>query len=77
MCKFISTLITTTNKMSTGTTIRLPHLEAYPVHISLFQDVKNAGYLRQQLLAGNTEFEYAFLDAATVHLLPFFFPFCL
>ena len=29
----------------------------------MFKEVKNASFLRQQLLNGNTEFEYAFLDA--------------
>lgn len=54
--------------MATGSTIELPHLEGYPVHVSLFKDVKNAAFLRQQLLDGNSDFEYAFLDATTVHI---------
>jgi hypothetical protein len=56
--------------MSTEDFLQLPHLEAYPVHVSLFKDVKNAVYLRQQLLDANAEFEYAFLDATTVQPLP-------
>ncbi|GAB7363255.1 hypothetical protein MBLNU230_g3537t1 [Neophaeotheca triangularis] len=44
-------------------TIRLPHLEAYPLTAALFTNVSNPAFLRQQLLAGNTDFEYAFLDA--------------
>lgn len=47
-------------------TIQLSHLEGYPVHVGLFEDVQNAAFLRQQLLDGNAEFEYAFLDATTV-----------
>lgn len=49
-----------------GTTITLPHLEEHTVHISLFKEVKNADFLRDQLLQGNAEFEYGFLDAACV-----------
>ena len=47
-------------------TILLPHLAAYPLHIGLFSSVKNAPFLKQQLLEGNTEFEYAFLDASVL-----------
>lgn len=45
-------------------TVRLPHLPAHPLHICLFEQAQNAAYLRQQLLDGNTDFEYAFLDAS-------------
>lgn len=54
-------------------TFTLPHYEAYPVHIALFKDVKNAVYLRSQLLEANAAFDYAFLDAQMVRpiqLLP-------
>ncbi|KAK5679027.1 hypothetical protein LTS10_008682 [Elasticomyces elasticus] len=47
-------------------TILLPHLGQYPLQVGLFLDVQNAQFLRQQLLDGNTEFEYAFLDAAVL-----------
>ncbi|KAF1990505.1 CGI-121-domain-containing protein [Aulographum hederae CBS 113979] len=47
-------------------TFKLPHLPDHPVHIALFRDARNAEFLRQQLLDGNTEFEYAFVDAAVV-----------
>ena len=47
-------------------TIILPHLPQYPLHICLFKDVTNAAFLRQQLLDGNTDFEYAFLDASVL-----------
>ncbi|KAF4552676.1 EKC/KEOPS complex subunit cgi121-like protein [Elsinoe fawcettii] len=54
-------------------TIILPHLEQYPIHAFLFEDVENASFLRDQLLQGNTDFEYTFLDASMVssrdHLL--------
>lgn len=52
--------------LSTMTTITLPHLPSHPVHAFLFEDVQNCAFLRQQLLEGNADFEYAFLDAATV-----------
>ncbi|PNS20852.1 hypothetical protein CAC42_2783 [Sphaceloma murrayae] len=54
-------------------TITLPHLENYPVYVALFKHVKNAAFLREQLLQGNSAFEYAFLDASMIvsrsHLL--------
>lgn len=42
--------------------IRPPHA----VHIQLFTAVTNADELRDQLLAGNSDFEYAFVDAGAV-----------
>jgi Kinase binding protein CGI-121 len=45
---------------------RLPHVPDHVVCIALFKDVTNASFLRQQLLDGNTDFEYAFIDASTV-----------
>ncbi|KAF2151670.1 CGI-121-domain-containing protein [Myriangium duriaei CBS 260.36] len=54
-------------------TIVLPHLEQYPIYAVLFREVGNADFLRKQLLEGNTEFEYTFLDASAIlcreHLL--------
>ena len=47
-------------------TLYIPHLSGSAVYAGLFIDVQNAAFLRQQLLEGNTAFEYAFLDAATV-----------
>jgi EKC/KEOPS complex subunit CGI121/TPRKB len=47
-------------------TFTLPHYEAYPIHVALFKDVKNASYLRSQLLEANPDFDYAFLDAEMV-----------
>lgn len=38
------------------------------IFAALFTDVKNAPFLRQQLVAGNTDFEYAFIDASMVRL---------
>ena len=34
----------------------------------LYQHLENAAFLRQQLLAGNVDFEYAFIDASMVSL---------
>jgi hypothetical protein len=53
--------------MSSGTALQLPHLLGYSIHALFFKDVKNAAFLRQQLIAGNIEFEYAFLDASKVN----------
>ncbi|EME83690.1 uncharacterized protein MYCFIDRAFT_54240 [Pseudocercospora fijiensis CIRAD86] len=47
-------------------TASLPHLPHHPLHICLFADVQNASFLREQLLAGNPDYEYAFLDAAVL-----------
>ncbi|PLB45630.1 CGI-121-domain-containing protein [Aspergillus steynii IBT 23096] len=48
-------------------TIQLPHLpSSLPVHVALYRDLKNAPFLRQQLISGNAEFEYAFVDASMV-----------
>ncbi|KAJ5751852.1 hypothetical protein N7520_008769 [Penicillium odoratum] len=47
--------------------VHLPHLPAdLPVFVALYRNVENAAFLRQQLLAGNTEFEYALIDASMV-----------
>lgn len=52
-------------------TLSLEHLpKRYQVHLALFHDVKNAEFLQKQLLEGNTEFEYAFLDASMVRIDP-------
>ncbi|KAK0961418.1 hypothetical protein LTR91_019927 [Friedmanniomyces endolithicus] len=47
-------------------TIVLPHLPDHHLHVCLFVKVHNAQFLRQQLLDGNVDFEYAFLDAAVL-----------
>lgn len=47
-------------------TVELAHLPSHPLRIGLFKDVKNAAFLRKQLLEGNADFEYAFLDAAAI-----------
>jgi EKC/KEOPS complex subunit CGI121/TPRKB len=46
--------------------VKLPHLEDYAVLVSLYKDVKNASFLKEQLTAGNTDFEFAFLDGSSV-----------
>lgn len=52
--------------MSSSFALQLPHLPNHDVYVLLFKDVTNAAFLRQQLLAGNADFEYAFLDATKV-----------
>lgn len=53
--------------MSLLQSINLEHLPAdYTIHIALFSDIKNAAFLHQQLLAGNTDFEYALIDASII-----------
>lgn len=54
--------------------IRLSHLPpSLSLYIGLYQSVQNAAFLRQQLLTGNTDFEYALIDASMVHLLHIFY----
>ena len=36
------------------------------VHVALYTEVQNAPYLRDQLLQGNQDFEYALIDASVV-----------
>ncbi|KAI9850024.1 MAG: hypothetical protein M1838_006197, partial [Thelocarpon superellum] len=55
-------------------TYHLEHLPVdRPVHIALFRNVRNAGFLKEQLLSGNIDFEYALIDASmivsTIHAL--------
>lgn len=53
--------------MSFLQTFKLDHLpEDFAVHIALYENVQNAAFLQQQLLQGNTAFEYAFIDASVV-----------
>ena len=47
--------------------LHLPHLDGHEIYVALFRDVSNAAFLRQQLVQGNTDFEYAFLDATSVN----------
>jgi hypothetical protein len=47
--------------------IELEHLPPrFTIHVALYRDVKNASFLHQQLLVGNTDFEYALIDASVV-----------
>jgi hypothetical protein len=47
--------------------IHLEHLPtSHVVHFALFHFASNAAFLHQQLLDGNAEFEYAFIDASVV-----------
>jgi len=47
--------------------LNLEHLpQGYTLHIALFHNVANAAFLHQQLLSGNTLFEYALIDASVV-----------
>ncbi|KAL9025760.1 MAG: hypothetical protein Q9196_005474 [Gyalolechia fulgens] len=61
-------------EMSLLKSLKIAHLpDDLLIHIALYDDVKNAAFLQQQLLDGNTAFEYAFLDASVIisstHLL--------
>ncbi|KAI1119050.1 kinase binding protein CGI-121-domain-containing protein [Nemania sp. NC0429] len=48
-------------------TLHLEHVpETHSVHVAVFRDVANAAFLHQQLLARNSEFEYALIDASVV-----------
>ncbi|KAF3764133.1 hypothetical protein M406DRAFT_322492 [Cryphonectria parasitica EP155] len=47
--------------------VSLEHVPAsHSVHVALFRNVSNAGFLQSQLLARNPDFEYAFIDATTI-----------
>jgi EKC/KEOPS complex subunit CGI121/TPRKB len=46
--------------------VRVPHMASHVLHIALFEGVENSAFLRQQLLDGNADFEYAFVDASSV-----------
>lgn len=53
----------------TGTnmeSLTLPHFPSNGLLLGLFTQVSNASFLRQQLLEGNSAFEYAFLDASVL-----------
>ncbi|KAL8987207.1 MAG: hypothetical protein Q9177_003562 [Variospora cf. flavescens] len=53
--------------MSLLNTLHIAHLpEDLRVYLSLYDEVKNAGFLQQQLLQGNSAFEYAFIDASII-----------
>jgi Kinase binding protein CGI-121 len=56
-------------------TIRLAHIHPHlPIYVTLYHSVQNAAFLRQQLLAGKSEFEYAFIDANMVRsIVPILF----
>lgn len=52
------------------TTLTLPHLppDSHRIHLAVLAGVQNAAEIRAQLLAGNGEYEYAFVDAGMVRL---------
>jgi EKC/KEOPS complex subunit CGI121/TPRKB len=55
--------------MSLLQTVQLEHLPpTHAIHIALYRNVTNAAFLQQQLLAGNTDFEYALIDAGVVRV---------
>ena len=56
--------------MDTLATFHIAHLPTeITVYIALYRGLKNASFLRQQLLDGNADFEYAFVDATSVRSL--------
>ncbi|CAG8979619.1 hypothetical protein HYALB_00012597 [Hymenoscyphus albidus] len=63
--------MTTTPHLQTFTLEHLP--PGYVMHVAVYENVRNAGFLQKQLLDGNEGFEYAFVDAgvvlSTTHLL--------
>ncbi|EXJ83430.1 hypothetical protein A1O1_07053 [Capronia coronata CBS 617.96] len=47
--------------------IHLAHTPAnVTLYVAVYREVENAAFLKQQLLAGNAEFEYAFIDASMI-----------
>ena len=53
--------------MATLLTLHLAHLPSdLAVHVALYTDLQNASFLRDQLLQGNPDFEYALIDASVV-----------
>ncbi|KAJ9659123.1 hypothetical protein H2198_003265 [Neophaeococcomyces mojaviensis] len=54
--------------------IQIAHIpDDLPIYVACYKDVQNASFLKQQLLAGNQVYNYAFVDATTIlsrqHLL--------
>ncbi|OAP64107.1 hypothetical protein AYL99_00079 [Fonsecaea erecta] len=48
-------------------TIKLAHMPPeLALYIAMYTDVQNTPFLKEQLLAGNSDFEYAFIDARMV-----------
>jgi hypothetical protein len=48
-------------------TLKLEHVpDTYRVYVGLFRNVTNADHLQSQLVARNSDFEYAFIDASSV-----------
>ena len=48
-------------------TIQLEHLPpSCSISLALYENVTNSAFLHEQLLAGNTAFEYALIDASVV-----------
>ncbi|CAF9929722.1 hypothetical protein IMSHALPRED_007989 [Imshaugia aleurites] len=53
--------------MASLQTLSLAHLPPdLAVHIALYTDLQNAPFLRDQLLQGNPDFEYALIDASVI-----------
>ncbi|KIW30785.1 uncharacterized protein PV07_02486 [Cladophialophora immunda] len=47
--------------------IQLAHMPPeLALYVAMYTDVQNAPFLKEQLLAGNSDFEYAFIDARMV-----------
>lgn len=47
--------------------IHLAHMPPdLALYVALYADVENAAFLKEQLLAGNADFEYAFIDASVI-----------
>lgn len=56
-----------TTVMALLQTVQLEHLPpSHSIHIALYRNIQNAAFLQQQLLDGNTDFEYALIDASVI-----------
>ncbi|KAI9838650.1 MAG: hypothetical protein M1819_004964 [Sarea resinae] len=53
--------------MASLKTYQLSHVpSSHVIYVGFFRGVRNAAFLREQLLSGNAEYEYAFIDAASI-----------
>ena len=59
--------ITDASAVSMVGKINLAHMPPeLAIYVAMYVDVENAAFLKEQLLASNSDFEYAFIDANMV-----------